>query len=526
MAMRLHNTLSRRVERFEPADPNRVLFYTCGPTVYDFAHIGNFRAFLVADALRRWLESPLCVLAGPDGADHPGPREVVHVMNITDVGHMTDDDEADGAGQDKMELAAQRLREAKKSGRLPPGVEVDAADPRAVADFYTDAFVEDARRLGLKVVHEAERDPTLLPRAADHVREMLEIVLDLLDKGAAYRTGGAVYFDTQAYNDRGGSYGALSGNTIEAIRAGAGGRVEERTQRAKRHPADFLLWKADRSHLMRWSPDALLGRSTELGEGYPGWHIECSAMALARLRPPDGVIDLHSGGEDNIFPHHECEIAQSRSHTGAGAFARCWLHARFLLVEGRRMSKSAGNFFTLRDLLARGFGADAIRLELIKTHYRSNANFTEQGLRDSRRMIDRWRRFLDAADASGQEGRTDERARDEFADAMHDDLNTAGAVGALNAWINRTDHPTRADGALLREFDAALGVLELERAAQPEAGEDPDSDTIDRLIEARAEARKAKDFTEADRIRDELREMGVEITDTPQGTTWSRQAAL
>jgi len=525
--MHLHNTLTKRLERFEPGDPARILFYACGPTVYDYAHIGNFRSFLVADALRRWLASPLCVVAGPDGADHAGPREVVQVMNITDVGHMTEDDVADGAGRDKMEEAADRLREAKKSGRLPEGANVDPSDPFAIAGFYLDAFKEDAARLGMAVIADAERDPTLLPRATDHVREMVEIVVDLLEKGLAYQTAaGAVYFDTRAYNATGGDYGALSGNTIEAIRSGAGGRVDAGNQREKKHSADFLLWKADASHLMRWDPSELLGRRVPLGEGHPGWHIECSAMALGRLKPADGVIDLHSGGEDNIFPHHECEIAQSRSYTGADAFARCWVHTRFLLVEGEKMSKRTGNFFTLRDLLAKGFSPAAIRLELVKTHYRSNANFTEQGLRDSQRIVDRWRRFLEAADASSEAGETNAVARDAFASAMHDDLNTAGAIGAINAWINRVGAPTKADAALLRSFDATIGVLGLDAAAPAAGSDDPEAEKIEGLIQARAAARKAKDFAEADRIRDELASLGVEITDSPEGTTWARKAAL
>ena len=525
--MHLHNTLTKRLERFEPADPSRILFYSCGPTVYDYAHIGNFRSFLVADTLRRWLENPLCVVAGPDGADHAGPRKVVQVMNITDVGHMTEDDVADGGGRDKMEEAADRLREAKKSGRLPAGSAVDPSDPFAIAGFYLDAFREDAARLGMRIIDDAERDATLLPRATDHVKDMVEMVVALLEKGLAYQTdAGAVYFDTQAYNAAGGDYGALSGNTIEEIRSGAGGRVDEGAQREKKHGADFLLWKTDASHLMRWDPSKLLEREVPLGEGYPGWHIECSAMALGRLQPADGVIDLHSGGEDNIFPHHECEIAQSRSYTGADSFARCWVHTRFLLVEGEKMSKSKGNFFTARDLLAKGFSPAAIRLELIKTHYRSNANFTEQGLRDSQRIIDRWRRFLEAADASSEAGETDGAARDAFASAMHNDLNTAGAIGAINAWINRVEAPTRADAALLRTFDGSIGVLDLDAEAAAPGAEDPEAEKIEGLIRARAAARRAKDFAEADRIRDELASMGVEITDSPEGTTWSRKASL
>ncbi len=522
--LRLYNTLTRKQEPFAPADPARVAFYSCGPTVYDYAHIGNFRAFLVADLARRWIESPLCQVAGPDGAPRSGPRDVVHVMNITDVGHMTGDDQPDGAGEDKMDAAAHRLREAKKSGALPEDAAgIDPSDPRQIADFYTRAFLEDARTLGLKVARDAEADPRRMPRATEHISAMLEVVLDLITKGYAYQAGPAVYFRASRFPD----YGALSGNTLEQLRTGAGGRVDHANQAQKEHPADFLLWKADPAHLMKWDPDVLLGRETNLGAGYPGWHIECSAMSLEAFRsilgkPDLTTIDLHSGGEDNIFPHHECEIAQSRAHTGADAFSRCWLHTRHLMVEGAKMSKSAGNFFTIRDLLAKGFEPAAIRLELLKTHYRSNANFTEQGLKDSARMVQRLRDFADRAESSTNQGETDAEAEGAFANAMHNDLNAAGALGAISAWINRTPSPTRADARLLRTLDDTLGLLDL-AAAQPEADDDAE---ILALIAKREQARQSKNYAESDRIRDQLADMGIEIKDSPEGATWRRTAKL
>jgi len=521
MPLHLYNTLTKRKEAFTPADASRVTFYSCGPTVYDYAHIGNFRSFLVADLARRWIESPLCEIDGK-----PGPREVVHVMNITDVGHMTDDDDADGGGEDKMDAAAARLLEAKKSGTLPAGATgVDPSDPKAIADFYTGAFLEDAKLLGLRVAGERDDDARVMPRATEHVRAMLEVVVDLLAKGAAYQAGGAVYFRTSGFP----AYGALSGNTLDKLRAGAGGRVDEANQSAKEHPADFLLWKHDTSHKMKWDPDALLGKETGLGEGYPGWHIECSAMSLEAFRellgePGLKTIDLHSGGEDNIFPHHECEIAQSCAHTGEPVFARSWLHTRHLMVEGEKMSKSAGNFFTIRDLLAKGFEPAAIRLELLKTHYRSNANFTEQGLKDSQRMVGRFREFLARGDAAAAEGATDGEAKDAFVRAMDDDLNTAGALGAISAWVKRTAEPTRGDAELMRAFDAALGVLDLS-APEGEGGSGDDAAILE-LIAQRDDARKNKDWAASDRIRDELAAMGVEVKDGPDGATWSRTARL
>jgi cysteinyl-tRNA synthetase len=360
--MRLHNTATRRTEEV----PSRggtapVSFYSCGPTVYDDAHIGNFRSFLNADVLRRSLE-----LLG---------HRVVHVMNITDVGHMTDDAAADGGGEDKMAVAGRRIAEAKKAGKLPAGAVIDAADPGAIADFYANRFLEDARLLGLKVAHEAEAmraaggDPgRLMPRPTRCIPEMVAMIGELVSRGHAYvAVDGAVYFDVRSFP----AYGRLSGNTIDSLREGAGDRIDAANQAAKRHPADFLLWKPDPRHLMRWP--------SPWGDGYPGWHIECSAMARMLL---GDEIDIHSGGEDNIFPHHECEVAQSCCATGRPIFSRAWFHTRHLQVEGEKMSKSKGNFFTARDLFAKGVTPAALRLELVRTHYRSNANFTLQGLQD------------------------------------------------------------------------------------------------------------------------------------------------
>ncbi len=542
MPFRLFNTLSGRTEEFTPLKPGEATFYSCGPTVYDYAHIGNFRSFLAADVLRRWLECPM----GPN-------LKVRQVMNITDVGHMVDDSAADGGGDDKMEEARKRLLQDKKSGKLPPDVAagIDPSSPTAIADYYAGCFLEDARALGLKVVldsdaavraaggDESARD-LVMPRPTRMVPEMLAMVLELLRRGHAYvvptGSGSAastvVYFDTQTFPD----YGKLSGNTPDKVRSGAGGRVSDAAQSSKKHPADFMLWKGDSTHLMRWDPskelkgrDAQDARRFDLREGYPGWHIECSAMARARLGE---VIDLHSGGEDNIFPHHECEIAQSRCANGHAGdepshFARYWFHPRFLQVEGAKMSKSKGNFFTLRDLVKRGFSPAAIRLELIKTHYRSNANFTEQGLKDAERMVGRWRDFAARGAANpSAEAVTPEEPRRAFADAMNDDLNIAGALGALNAWIGRTPVPTRADAELLRRMDGVLGVLDLGAGPSASRGDDPEAARIDDLVRRRTEARQSKNWAESDRIRDELAKLNVVVTDTPTGPKWTRKAAL
>jgi cysteinyl-tRNA synthetase len=518
MRMRFHNTLTRREEDFVPLDPagRRVTFYSCGPTVYDYAHIGNFRSFLNADVLRRALE-----LLG---------HEVIHVMNMTDVGHMTEDDLADGSGEDKMQAAARRLLEAKKSGRLPPGAAgIDPDQPGAVAEFYIAAFLEDALTLGLKVVAEGRSAPRLLPRPTQYIPQMIRMVRTLIDKRHAYvGSDGVVYFDVQSFP----AYGQLSGNTPDRIRSGEGGRVAEATQALKRHPADFMLWKPDPSHIMRWP--------SPWGEGYPGWHLECSVMAQALLGTGSGgVIDLHSGGEDNIFPHHECEIAQSCCATGATHFARYWFHTRFLIVEDQKMSKSKGNFFTVRDILARGYSPAALRLELIKTHYRGQANFKFQGLADAQRQIERWGRLADwlaqhrdAPLPGGGPGPLG-RALPAFTAALCGDLNVSGAIAALNEAVSghRVGEPPPAgprggptyatELEALRRMDGVLGVLDLERSGCA-AGGDLDVARVEALIAERASARASRDWARADRARTELERLGVALKDGPQGTTWER----
>ena len=555
----LYNTLSKSKQPVRVKDPANITFYTCGPTVYDDAHIGNFRSFLAADLLRRWLESPLCTVQDEQGNEHTGPRSVRHIMNITDVGHMTDDDLADGAGDDKMELACQRLLEAKKAGTAHITID-NPNDPKQIADFYTQRFLEDARKLGLKVALEAETDPTVMPRATDNVEGMKRMIEDLASKGFAYRVGDAVYFDVQKYAD----YGQLSGNTLDKLKGGAGGRVQDQHQAGKHHPADFLLWKSDPSHLMKWPGPTING--SEMPEGYPGWHIECSVMSQVL----GTTVDFHSGGEDNIFPHHECERAQSCCANGTTEFARHWFHPRFLLVEGEKMSKSKGNFFTARELFEKHDPA-AVRLELIKTHYRANANFTQQGLRDSQREINGLRSLAKSV-LLGTLGTPDHGIVasdvsshvDEFVYAMHSDLNMSVALreaGSIAAAVGfstfgasaldlRTDWQTRADklelpqSPLARDealslrsssnrfeqawgtlhlIDNILGVIFTPQPKQTETdiglftgGLEPDPVVIEKLI-ARRDAKKAKDFATSDAIRDELAAMGYAIKDVAGG---------
>ncbi len=508
MPLDLYNTLTNQVERFEPLSPDGpVTFYTCGPTVYDYAHIGNFRSFLNADILRRTLE-----VMG---------HEVLHVMNITDVGHMTEDADPDGGGEDKMELASRRMLEDKKSGKLPEDANVDPNDPMAIADFYAEAFLQDARMLGLKVASEVEQRSDLMPRPSMMVPEMIKLIETLIEREHAYvAEDGVVYFDVQSFPD----YGRLSGNTLDSIRSGEGGRVDMATQAVKRNPADFMLWKPDSKHLMRWS--------SPWGEGYPGWHLECSVMARAIL---GDVIDLHSGGEDNIFPHHECEIAQSCGATGEESFARYWFHTRHLMVDGGKMSKSAGTFFTIRDLLDRGVSPAAIRLELIRTHYRINSNFTFQGLKDAQRQVDRWKR-LDAWLQANEDCHRPspgplEAALPRFLEAIGNDLNMAGAIGVLSEAagavplsdpvVDEGDATWSVDREALERMNHVLGVLDLQSEVEPVAG-DLDVEWIESQLTARVEARDRKDWAAADQIRDDLLEQGVEIKDASGETTWKR----
>ncbi len=510
-AIRFYNTLTHRAEPFTPVEPGKVFMYNCGPTVYDFAHIGNFKTFLFADVLRRFLE-----LVG---------YEVHQVMNITDVGHMTDDQLADGGGEDKMQLAAKRLAEAKKAGKAHVAAIDDPSDPYQIAAFYTQAFLDDAKKLGLKV---ADEFPANMPRATQFVEShMIPMIGRLIDNGHAYVAeegsgGGAVYYAVETFE----GYGKLSGNTIDQLKGGAGGRVT--TQAGKRHPADFLLWKPDASHLMKWN--------SPWGEGYPGWHIECSAMARAVLGRE--VIDIHTGGEDNIFPHHECEIAQSVGSTDPSVleacgnfrgFARFWMHSRHLMVEGQKMSKSKGNFYTVRDVLegkvtGRPVDPAVMRFAMIRGHYRSNLDFSAKSLEESgsavrklRETHVRWATAAGVPDPLGM-STADHPAIQRFAAHLADDLNIAGAMGVVFEFIAEEPADPAEALAVLEAMDRVLGVLE----EDADAAETDDAADKCRALDA---ARAAKDFAAADAIRDELIAAGYDVKTTKQGTVATKKLA-
>jgi len=472
MALTFHNTLTKRKEPFQPLEAGVVRMYNCGPTVYGRAHIGNFRSYLFADTLRRWLE-------------YRG-LAVRQVMNITDVGHLTDD--ADD-GEDKLEV------QAKKEGR----------DPWQISRHYADLFLADVAALGL-------RPALVYPRASEHIPEMLAMVEGLVDKGYAYAVDGDVYFEVSKFP----GYGRLSGNSVDALDAGA--RIEVRQE--KRHPADFALWKSDPHHVMKW-------KSRFGPDGFPGWHIECSAMAMKHL---GARIDIHTGGEDNIFPHHECEIAQSEAYTGQ-PFASCWMHAKFLQVDGGKMSKSLGNVYNLDDVKARGYEPRALRYCLIRGHYRQPLNFTWDILKESAAALenldDLATRLRRAAAGQGAAASADDGleevadAKDEFEAGMDDDLNMPRALSALNklrgAAIDARLGASAAAAALqfVKKANQVLGVIQVEEAIL-------DAE-IKRWIDARQAARKAKDFRESDRIRDQLLAQGIVLEDTADGVVWRRK---
>ncbi len=481
MTLQLYNTLTKKKEEFRTLVPGRVKMYNCGPTVYSYAHIGNFASFLMADLLRRYLE-------------YSG-YEVDQIMNITDVGHLTEDDVADAQGEDKLEKAA---RERK-------------VDPWEIAREFEDAFHDDRRRLNLL-------EARAYPRATDHIPEMQAMIAELLEVGLAYEAGEQVYFEIAKFPP----YGVLSGNTVEQLMAGA--RVEE--DAAKRNPLDFTLWKKDPKHLMKWP--------SPWGEGFPGWHIECSAMARKYL---GDVIDVHTGGEDNIFPHHECEIAQS-SKGDESVFARYWLHRRHILVDGKKMSKSAGNFYTVRDLLSRGYDGLEIRYTLLSAHYRSNSNFTFQGLDDARKNLRYLRQFRRAMqelpDVPGEDElaavealRTERDAA--FRAALDDDLNVSGALAQVHDFCReayrrcQTSKAGASAVAQLESWDRVLGVLDpVASGGEADSPEGPSDAEIEAALEARRTARAQKDYAAADRIRDELAALGIVIEDRPDGTRWHR----
>ena len=473
MGLRLHNTLSRRSEDFHPLEAGRVGVYGCGPTVYGPAHIGNFRAFLFYDLVHRYLEWK--------------GYQVRFVMNFTDV-------------DDKTIQAA-----------LDDGVSL-----QAYTDPWIDRILEEADVLGI-------RRFDLHPRATDYVEEMLELVQRLLDRGLAYTTeDGSVFYDISAFP----AYGQLSGRDLDQARTGERVSADEY---GKDDVRDFAVWKGVKQE------DEEVGAAWDApwGRGRPGWHLECSAMALAEVGE---TLDLHIGGEDLIFPHHEDEIAQSEGATGQ-PFARYWLHVKHLRVEGRKMSKSLGNFITVGQLLDEGVFPAAIRHQLLSSQYRSELNFTRDGLEASTRAVKRLLAFEDrirehpvAPDAPPTSllALSDE-ATEGFTRAMDDDLNSAGGLAALFVFVNRVNavldevpalDPGERDRAIrvLESLDSVLGLLEVGRRSR--IVDASLREWVEERIRARTSARDRKDWGAADTIRDELAERGIVLEDGAGGTRW------
>ncbi len=492
MALRLFNTLSGKIEEFKPLEDRRVRMYACGPTVYDYGHIGNFRTFAAVDVLHRFLRQ--------DG------YELRHVMNITDV-------------DDKI------IRNSAKAG----------VSVRDYTRKYEQAFLEDIDTLNI------ER-PELV-RATDHIPEMAHFIAQLEKKGYAYRTDdGSYYFRIAKFP----GYGKLSKKDFSGMEAGARVDVDEYD---KDNARDFALWKAPKPGEASWQ--------TEIGAGRPGWHIECSVMSTMLLGP---TFDLHAGGEDLVFPHHENEIAQSEAETGQ-PFAHYWFHVRFLLVEGEKMSKSLGNFYTLRDLVLKGHKPSSIRFLLASGHYRTQLNFTFEALKQAANSVERLRNFEArlkterfSAGPEGTMGRLARETMEKMRAGLEDDLNTPQALGALFEMVRQANaaadagQVTTADVpilqqvlrqfedifAVLRDEDAGKmrHILEWAKAEGREAAKElvevagsnglPD-DQVDALVAEHERARKARDFGRSDAIRAQLAAAGIVVENTKQGVRWKRK---
>ncbi|MHA1912189.1 MAG: cysteine--tRNA ligase [Candidatus Kariarchaeaceae archaeon] len=472
MTLRLFNTLSRKKEEFKPIHEGEVRFYSCGPTIYDFIHIGNARTFCYWDVLTKYLK-------------YKG-FQVTHIVNITDVGHLTDDADQ---GEDKIEKRAMEKK----------------IDPMELVENYIEAYFKATDDLNMT-------RPNISPRATGHIIEMIDLIETLIEKGNAYESNGNVYFDISSYSD----YNKLANRSIDEIQTQ--GRIGHDPN--KKSQEDFSLWrKASKEHIMKWT--------SPWGLGYPGWHVECSVMSNKYLGP--GTFDIHAGGEDHIFPHHSCEIAQTE--TGYGhKMANFWLHARFLVLSGgKRMGKSEGNAVYAHEFIEE-YGGDTIRMYFSGAHYRSVMEFDTQALENSRSAVNRIYSLLDLLkSAEGGENKTLEaeiiKTRKEFEEAMDDDMNTPVALQAIMRFIrtvnNNIDSPkeilVKAE-EMIRELGGILG-FKLERASAE--NKELVGGLIEMLIEQRENYRDNKEWAKSDEIRDKLKSLGVEIKDMKGKTIYS-----
>ena len=458
--VRIYNTFTHAKEELLPVREGIVKIYSCGPTVYRFAHVGNLRTFMLPDLLCR----SLAYLG----------YQTEQVMNITDVGHLTDD--TFDRGEDKMLVSAR----------------LESKSPAEIAAYYTSAFMDDAARLNI-------RRATQYPHATEYIPQMVDLIAKLIARGHAYDVGGTVYYDIESFP----AYGKLSRNTTGKLLAGSRGEVDPR----KRHPGDFTLWKAAGENRLQVWP-------SPWGPGFPGWHIECSAMSMSLL---GDRFDIHTGGADNVFPHHEAEIAQSEGVTGHRVVGS-WMHGGMLLLAGARMAKSAGNFFRATELAEQGFDPLAFRYLALQAKYRTKLNFStellagaDRTLRHLRERVSDWSK--DSHQVAGIDGGV-ARFESRFRDALANDLDLP-SVMALVAELARADVAPGAKASLLLAWDRVLG-LDLHRSS-PE-GLLPDGASA--LLESREKARAAKDFATSDHLRSELAALGVTVADTAEGQRW------
>ncbi len=468
--LKIYNTYSKQKEEFESLNPGKVGMYTCGPTVYGFVHIGNIRAYLLSDIVRRYLE-------------YIG-YEVRQIKNITDVGHLTADDIAQGdAGEDKMLKAA--LAEKKT--------------PEEIARFYEEYFKDVEKQLNILPAQ-------YFPRATKHVPQMIKIIEGLIEKGYAYEVNGNVFFDVTKFEE----YGKLSGNTLENLKVGA--RLEEHPD--KRNPWDFALWlKAPEAHLLKWhSPWSI---------GYPGWHIECSAMSTEYL---GSTIDIHTGGEDNIFPHHEAEIAQTECFTGK-KYVRFWIHGRHLLMNGEKMSKSKGNLYKLEDIIEKGFSPMDLRVLFLSSHYRSQMDFSWDAIMQAHKNLQKINDFILNLEILAKSEKPSAKEfeitshKEKFESALDDDLNTPLALSQLYELITefnirQTNEDISSEDAkkilsLWNRMNSVFGLILQGQAEIPTE--------VKELMQKREAARDQKDFKKSDELRALIEKHGFVVEDTSEG---------
>ncbi len=466
MALRFKNSFTRVKEDFKPIEEGKIKIYTCGPTVYNFQHIGNFRTFMWGDLLRRYLQ-------------YKG-YDVTYVMNITDI-------------DDKIIRDSQAQKKSRKE----------------FIQKYVDAFLEDLDSLGFL-------KPDVQPYATDHIDGMVEMIQQLVARGFAYEIDGNYYYKISAFKD----YGKLANLDMDGLKAGARVSADEYE---KDSVSDFALWKA-------WQEsDGDIYWDTPIGKGRPGWHIECSVMSQKYL---GNHFDIHTGGVDLLFPHHENEIAQSEGCTGSKS-VNYWLHGEHLIVEGKKMSKSVGNFYTLRDIMEKGYAGVVVRYLLASTYYRQQLNFTFQGLEAARNSLERYNDFItnlqsyNGGDSDNSAEAIIAKAKTGFEDALDDDLNVSGALGVVFDFIRDINRLKAENKLSVEERDNALATItafdSVLNFRYHIDSDDSDSSEIEALIQKRADAKNNKDFALADKIRNDLLEQGIILEDSREGTKWKKK---